>query len=90
MKTTTLNLAALALAVAIAQVGSVAPARAEDPEGPDKIEGRVTKIDPQRNRVTVQHGDDPPREFQASPETLKELKVGDRIEAKKRSEKSDK
>jgi hypothetical protein len=48
------------------------------------IEGTVTKIDLDRSRVTVRSSDGQPHEFTASAETLKNLKVGDRIEAKRR------
>ncbi|HEY8155158.1 MAG TPA: hypothetical protein VII72_13610 [Myxococcota bacterium] len=48
------------------------------------IDGLVTKIDLERHRVTVRSSDLQIHEFEASDETLKDLKVGDRIEAKRR------
>jgi hypothetical protein len=43
------------------------------------------KIDRNAKKVTVQGGGGQMYEFQASDETLKNLKIGDRIEAKLRS-----
>ena len=54
---------------------------------PDRVGGQVTKVDPGRNRVTVRDGDGTDREFEASKETIQDLKVGDRIEAKRRDSK---
>jgi Cu/Ag efflux protein CusF len=51
---------------------------------PQKVEGRVMKVDPAAGKVTVQEADGKVHEFQASPETLQTMKVGDRIEAKLR------
>jgi hypothetical protein len=48
------------------------------------VEGRVIKIDLEDTRVTLQSSDGSLHEFKASSETLKGLKVGDRIEAKRR------
>jgi len=76
---------ALALAVALGQ-GILVPPRAAIAAGQDteSIEGVVTKIELDRGRVTVRSSDGKPHEFEASAETLKDLKVGDRIEAKRR------
>jgi len=48
---------------------------------PKKVEGRVMKVDAASGKVTVQEADGKVHEFQASPETLKSMKTGDRIEA---------
>ena len=63
-------------------------AQATPPAGPaggspERVEGQVVKNDHQSKRVTIQSGGKT-YEFQASDETLKDLKVGDRIEAKLR------
>jgi Cu/Ag efflux protein CusF len=50
---------------------------------PERVSGQVTKIDPASGKVTIQSGGQT-YEFQASAETLKGLKVGDRIEARLR------
>ena len=84
------GLAALALTVALGQgMFAAAPrtATAAD-EASEIIAGVVTEIDQGRSRVTVRSSDGQPHEFEASAETLKELKVGDRIEAKRRPEKN--
>ena len=51
---------------------------------PQKVEGRVMKVDTGAGKVTVQEPDGKVHEFQASPEALQTMKVGDRIEAKLR------
>ena len=48
---------------------------------PQKVEGRVMKVDAATGKVTVQEADGKLHEFQASKETLQGMKVGDRIEA---------
>jgi hypothetical protein len=80
---TSLVLAAAAMLYLLGQ-GTV---RAEDKrDAPDRVGGQVTKIDSARNRVTMRDGDGTVREFEASKETLRDLKVGDRIEAQRRPE----
>jgi hypothetical protein len=46
-----------------------------------RVEGQVVKIDAAQNRVTVRGGDGTTHEFQASKETLQDMKVGDTIKA---------
>lgn len=55
------------------------------PGAPDRVEGEVVKIDAKRNMVTLRAADGQTHEFEGSPETVKTLKVGDRIEMKLRS-----
>jgi hypothetical protein len=50
----------------------------------EKIEGQVVKVDPAQGKVTVREADGTVHEFQASAETLKDLKPGDQIGAKLR------
>ena len=52
---------------------------------PQKIEGQVVRIDQAQGKVTVRASDGTTHEFQASKETLQDLKVGDRIEANLRA-----
>jgi hypothetical protein len=55
------------------------------PEGkvitPRKVDGQVVKVDPAQGRLTVREADGTVHEFQASKETLANLKAGDRVEA---------
>jgi hypothetical protein len=51
---------------------------------PDRLEGEVTKVDVARARVTVRQSDGMVHVFHASTETLQDLKVGGRVEAKLR------
>ena len=82
-----LGFAAMALAVALGQGIVAAPRAATAAEqASEVIAGEVTKIDLDRRRVTVRSSDGTPHEFEASAETLKDLKVGDRLEAKRRPE----
>ena len=77
--------AAIALAFALGQ--GFAAATAEE-HASEVIAGEVTKIDLAHSRVTVRSSDGKPHEFEASAETLKDLKVGDQLEAKRRPEKN--
>jgi hypothetical protein len=51
---------------------------------PETVAGEVTRVDATQGTVTVRQSDGTVHEFQASPETLKGLKVGGRVEAKLR------
>ena len=53
-------------------------------KAPEKIEGQVVKVDTAQGKVTVREADGTVHEFQASTETLKDLKPGDQIGAKLR------
>lgn len=79
--------AAMAFAFALGPGTATSPrvATAAD-QAQEVIAGEVTKIDLEHGRVTVLSSDGKPHEFEASAETLKDLKVGDHIEAKRRPE----
>ena len=77
-----LVLAAMALTFSFGP-SIVGAATAAEPTS-EVIDGLVTKIDLDRHLVTVRSSDLVTHEFEASDETLKDLKVGDRIEAKRR------
>lgn len=82
-----LLLAALALAVAAGTASAQSPQGMATERGSNPkqtVAGVVTKVDTQRNRVEIRDVDGGIHEFEASPETLKDMKVGDRIEAKRR------
>jgi Cu/Ag efflux protein CusF len=80
-----IGLAAIALTLALGQGIVAAPRAATAAEqAPETIAGLVTKIDHDRSRVTLRTSDGETHEFEASPETLRDLKLGDRIEAKRR------
>jgi hypothetical protein len=51
---------------------------------PRMVEGEVVKIDRIQGRVTIRAVDGTMHEFQASKETLQDMKQGDRIEARLR------
>lgn len=80
------TLAALTLGLAAAMgTGLVAlPAQADDERAFEVVEGQVIKIDVENTVVTLRSSDGSLHEFKASSETLKTLKLGDRIEAKRR------
>jgi aconitase B len=52
---------------------------------PPTVEGQVVKINKEEGKVTMRTSDGTVHEFQASKETLQDLKVGDRIAAKLRN-----
>ena len=51
---------------------------------PERVEGQVLNVDNAQGKVTVRGADGTVHELQASAETLKDLKVGDKLEAKLR------
>ena len=51
---------------------------------PQKVEGKVVRVDQAQGKVAVTKSDGKTHEFQASKETLQDLKVGDSIEARLR------
>lgn len=51
---------------------------------PQKVEGKVVRVDQAQGKVAVTASDGKTHEFQAAKETLQDLKVGDNIEAKLR------
>ena len=51
---------------------------------PERVGGEVTKVDMPQGRVTVRESDGTLHEFQASKETLQNVKVGGRVEAQLR------
>ncbi len=80
-------LAALAVVVTLGSgtaFGQAKPADCPKPGAPEKVEGEVVKVDPDQGKLTVRASDGTTHEFQASKETLQEIKVGDRIGAKLR------
>jgi len=48
---------------------------------PQKVEGRVVRVDAKGGKIAVAEADGKTHEFQASKETLQDFKVGDKIEA---------
>jgi hypothetical protein len=75
---TSLVFAATALSFALCQAIGVAPVQAGSVEAEQIIEGEVIQIDLEQSRVTVRGSDGGLHQFEASAETLKDLKVGDR------------
>jgi hypothetical protein len=73
---------ALTAGSASAQDQALATERGTNPK--QTVEGVVTRIDPQRNRVTIRDPNGGNYEFDASPDTIKDMKVGDKIEARRR------
>ena len=51
---------------------------------PQMIDGQITRIDPASSTLTIRDSNGGMHDFQASPETLRDLKAGDRIEARLR------
>ena len=50
----------------------------------EKVTGQVVRVEPAVNKIGVREADGTVHEFQATRETLQDLKVGDQIEARLR------
>ena len=55
-----------------------------DCKTPEKVEGQVVRVDQKTDKVTIRDNSGTTHEFQANKETTKDLKPGDRIEARLR------
>jgi hypothetical protein len=64
--------------------GQQKPANCDKARVPDKVEGQVVRVDPGTSKVTIRDSKGMMHEFQSNPETVKDLKAGDRLEAKLR------
>jgi Cu/Ag efflux protein CusF len=85
MKTLGRVSAGLTLALALSSGAVFAQTQTPPPAAsPEKVEGQVVRIDQKAGKVTIKASDGTTHEFQANAETLKGLKVGDRIEARLR------
>jgi hypothetical protein len=62
----------------------LAQTKAMDCPKPEKVEGRITSVDMNTGKLTMQGQDGKTYEFTASKETLQDKKVGDRLEIAKR------
>jgi hypothetical protein len=51
---------------------------------PQKVEGQVVSVDAKSGKVMIKAGDGKTHEFTASQETVRDFKVGDKIEAQLR------
>jgi hypothetical protein len=80
-------------AASIILMAGIALAQTNQDKAPDcdrakireKLEGQVTKVDPDQGKMTMRDSNGETFEFQASKETLQSYKVGDHIEAKLRT-----
>lgn len=63
---------------------SASPGTGSSAAAPAKIEGTVTNVDRIHNTVTLSGSDGQTHQFQADPDTLKDMKVGDHLEAQRR------
>jgi hypothetical protein len=52
---------------------------------PQKVDGQVVNVDANQHKISVKTGDGKTHDFQASPEMIRDFKVGDRIEANLRN-----
>ena len=78
--------AAIALALALSTSVAIAqtPVNCPKPNAPQRVEGQVVSVDSTRGTMVIRSSDGSTHEFQASKETLQDMKVGDKIEAKLR------
>jgi hypothetical protein len=64
---------------------SASPGAQTPAAAPEKIEGTVTDIDGKNNMVSVRTPGGQMHQFRGNPETIKDLKVGDKLELNKRA-----
>ena len=78
----------VALVAPILLWSGTALGQAANPPGqsntPETVKGQVIKIDRSKGRVTIRASNGQTHEFEASKETLQDLKEGDPIEARLR------
>ena len=67
--------------IALGQSAPKSGCEAAKAGAPQKVEGQVTSVDATQLKISVKAADGKTHEFQASPEMIRDFKVGDRIEA---------
>lgn len=81
-------LATVAASIVVLLAGSALaqdkPAGCVPDNAPEKVAGRIVHIDPEQGKLTLREANGTTYDFQASAETLRSYKVGDRIEATRR------
>jgi len=78
------GLVAVALLSAGMAFGQTKAAECDKSRVPDKVEGQVVRVDPNTSKVTIRDQKGVTHEFQANPDDAKDMKPGDRVEAKLR------
>lgn len=81
------SIALAAALLAFSWTATAQNADCQDPNTPQKIEGKVTNINMAEGKVTVQSADGKTHVFNAAEATLKDYKVGDSIKMNLRCEK---
>jgi hypothetical protein len=78
-----LSLAGLCAAspVAAQQTTQANPKQCQPAKAPQRVEGQIVEISATGDRLKVREASGATHEFQASQETTRDLKVGDKIEA---------
>jgi hypothetical protein len=72
-------------ATALGQAAPKSGCEAVKAGAPQKVAGQVVSVDANQHKISVKTGDGKTHEFQASPEMIRDFKVGDRIEANLRN-----
>jgi hypothetical protein len=57
------------------------PKQCQPAKAPERVEGQIVEMNATQERIKVRDASGATHEFQASSETLRDLKIGDRIEA---------
>jgi hypothetical protein len=81
--------AVIMLSLSLAGLGSAGsagaqqttPRQCQPAKAPERVEGQVVEMSATQDRIKVRDAAGATHEFQATAETLRDLKVGDRIEA---------
>jgi hypothetical protein len=76
--------ALLTTGLAFGQQTQPQPAKSADCKAPPRVEGQVVSVDKNRGMMTIRDSQGQTHEFQASQETLSDMKKGDKIEAQLR------
>ena len=81
-RTIAAGIAAVALLTVPALAQQTQPKAADcQAKAPKKVDGQVTNVDPNANKITVKDKSGTTHEFQTNKETLQTMKPGDKIEA---------
>ncbi len=76
--------AVLSVALMVTGAAFAQAPKADCPKGAERVEGQVVKVDAAQNKVTIRGTDGATHEFQASKETIQDIKLGETLKAKLR------